>query len=168
MKQFSALLISILLVFVLILSGCEFGSSGANSSSTVCTGAGVDYVDGTKQIGGADEIVGDPIGGRTFTVKNFGDTDGSVNFSVSIYISPDQTYDAGFDVLTGSAFTIPPIPANGESAEQNIEGTWPAAPGTYYLLMVVDAPEEEEACQSDLEYVFGPYNVYIPREPVAT
>ncbi len=92
-------------------------------------------------------IAGGTINGA-FTLNNFGTVGGTQTVSWTAYVSTNSTntIDAGAKVVDSG--THPPVGA-GLSPVQTFGGTWPAAPGTYYLKVLITAADNTDVTPGD-------------------
>lgn len=92
-------------------------------------------------------IAGGPINGA-FTLNNFGTAGGTQTVSWTAYVStdPTNTIDASAKVVDSG--THAPVAAGG-SPVQSFAGTWPAAPGTYYLKVSITAADNTDGTPGD-------------------
>ncbi len=79
-----------------------------------------------------------------FTVQNSlpGATDGHYTANWKAYVSTDGTQRIDAGAVLVSSGSIPPLNGGASSAPVSFSGTWPAAPGAYFLKVQVSAPDE--------------------------
>lgn len=78
---------------------------------------------------------------ETFTIQNAGGDDGTQTIFWTAYISTDTNLD-GSDTVIDNGSVLGGLTGGSTSAAQTINGTWPAAANTYYLIVDVFSSDE--------------------------
>ena len=118
-------------------------NSGVSSVSYVTTS--VDYtVTAVTNTGGA--VAGAALSGN-FTLQNAGTANGGQTVSWTVYASTSTTIGAGSTVVASG--TSSPL-GSGVSAAVPFAGSWPATPGTYYLIAAVSAADDVNSANNSL------------------
>ena len=84
-------------------------------------------------------LAGAAVSGN-FTIHNGGSADGVASIQWAVYASTDATLDAS-DYLVARGTTTP-VTHGVTSGAISFNGYWPAAPGPWYLLATVSAPDD--------------------------
>jgi hypothetical protein len=134
----------------------NYGSSAAFSISTVTT---IDYVISAVSAQYPTVVTGSPIS-ETFDLQNIGDTAGATDVTWTLYASSDTVLDAGDNPARATSIT-PSLAASGSRSGVNMGGTWPAAAGTYYLIVEIAADEAGPETGNNTNYS-GPFIVNDP------
>jgi len=101
--------------------------------------ANVDYtVSPVTSTGGT--TAGKPLTG-SFTYTNNGTNAGAQPVYWTAYVSSDATLQLGTDTVIDSG-TAGPLGATPSSSSVPFTGTWPAAPGTWHLIVSVSSPDD--------------------------
>jgi hypothetical protein len=136
-----------LIVTVSATDDIDHANDATASGSVVTTGpipADVDYVVvSVLNTGGA--TAGDPIA-ATFTYRNNGGDDGGQTVYWTAYLSSNNTLQLGTDPVIDSGSGSPgSLGAGITSTSVPITGTWPAAPGTWYLIVSVSSSDDVDS-----------------------
>ncbi len=84
----------------------------------------------------------------SFYISNVGGLDGSEDVSWTVYLSDDQNWGLDDTVLASGTEVAP---AGGDrSARFDYLGTWPTAPDTYYIIIVIEAADDENPDNDEL------------------
>lgn len=78
-----------------------------------------------------------------FTIKNTGTSDGTQTISWTVYASPTSTLGAGSSVIQSS--TTGPLNNGVTSSPIPFSGSWPATPGSYYLIASISSADSAGA-----------------------
>jgi hypothetical protein len=114
------------------------GNNSTPSVQVTTTQAPIDYnVTVVANTGGT--YAGGPLAGA-FTLRNGGTAGGYQNVYWTAYLSTDNALDAGDTVIDAGATS--PLAAGALQGGITFDGTWPAAPGTWYLIVKVSADDE--------------------------
>ncbi|MBT3271593.1 MAG: hypothetical protein HN368_00445, partial [Spirochaetales bacterium] len=106
----------------------------------------IDYT-ATDVVFPGNGYVGDEFAGSLY-VSNVGSLDGAQSITWTAYLSSDQNWGLD-DTVVGTAI-VSALAGGGSSARQNFLGTWPATPGTYYLIAVVDATDDANSANDEV------------------
>ena len=101
--------------------------------------ANVDYVVSSVTNGGG-ATTGKAISG-SFIYTNNGTSAGAQSVYWTAYVSADTTLQLGTDPVIDSG-TIAPLGATTSSAPVPFTGTWPAAPGTWHLIVSISSSDD--------------------------
>lgn len=86
----------------------------------------------------------------TFNATNLGPHDGTQAVPWRAYVSTDAFYDAGIDTLVDSGVIASPGLASGASSGAvAFSGTWPTGAGTWYLVVVLDAGDDQVSANDE-------------------
>ena len=114
------------------------GNDSTPSVAIPVTSPQVDYTVMSVNNTGGTSAAG-PIT-ATFTYRNLGTANGSQTVHWTAYVSTDVVIDGGDTII--DADVAPPLNSLVTSGPVGFTGTWPATPGTYYLLISVSAPDD--------------------------
>lgn len=135
------------LIVVLTASDDNDSTNNENVSSVIALtedpnapNPGVDYAITSITYPG-DAQVDSALSG-SFYITNSGETSGSSSVSWNVYLSDNNTYEAGTDQVidTGLISGI----ASSNFSQISFSGTWPSTAGTYYVILVVSATDDAD------------------------
>ncbi len=129
-------------LFVLVASGDDLNSTnnhtGGSPAAVVLAPPDVNYVLGNLTPG-SGTIAGGPLSG-TFELTNSGASGGTQPVSWTAYVSTDAAWDAGD--LVADAGSLPALASGFTQLGIAFGGRWPAASGSYYLIVRASASDE--------------------------
>jgi hypothetical protein len=123
----------------------EAAGNDANNTTATASTIAVDYPDVDYQVTSVLHLSGTGAGAVVdgeFVLENIGTDDGVSTVEWNVYASINTSVDAG-DALVASD-TESPLTASEAPRTIPFTGTWPADPGSYYLVVKVNAFDETQ------------------------
>ncbi len=120
--------------YIKVYVKASYSGSTSNYSLTISSSTGIDYSI-TSDTNPGTAATGNAIAGIDFTIQNGGGTADSGSVDWYIYLSTDTAIDAG-DTIVGSG-TFAGLASGDSQTVSTSMGTFPATPGTVYLLAKV-------------------------------
>jgi hypothetical protein len=115
------------------------GNNVTPSGGVAITAPDVNYnVNSVNNTGGS--VAGDPLSG-SFTFRNAGTAAGSQAVVWTAYLSLNTTLEIGTDIVMDSGSTAA-LGAGAVSGLHTFAGTWPSAPGPWYLIVALSVAED--------------------------
>ena len=127
-------------LFVMIAAADDLNFANNISSGSAVTLAPPDI---NYEVSAVTLAMGTTAGGAlngAFDLANIGTSDGSQPVGWTVYVSTDVNWDALDPVV--DAGVMPALDVGFPQPGIAFEGTWPAAPGTYYVIVKVAASDE--------------------------
>jgi hypothetical protein len=81
----------------------------------------------------------------TFNATNLGPHDGTQAIPWRVYLSTDAVYDAGDTLADSGVFGSPGLTVGSFTGLVSFSGTWPTTAGTWYLVVVLEAGDDQNA-----------------------
>jgi len=126
-------------LFVMVAAADDFTVDTTGAISVTIAPPDVDYRVAVVNVAGGTTTGGALAG--NFTLANNGASGGTQPVTWTAYVSTNATWDAGDAVVdAGSTPALAAAPASLPGIA--FDGTWPAAPNTYFLIVAVSASDE--------------------------
>lgn len=118
-------------------------NNATSSGALAITVPNVDYSVVSLLLTGG-QTAGDPLSG-TFKYHNGGTQDGSQTLVWTAYLSTDATLQIGTDTVIDSGLLGPLTTVTTSAVATSFGGTWPATPGSWYVIIVLTVAEDVNA-----------------------
>jgi hypothetical protein len=133
----------------------DAGNDDSTGTSIGVAAPAADY-DVLSVVNTGGTVAGYPLAGF-FTATNLGPHDGTQAVPWRVYLSTDNNYDAGIDLLIASGVIASPgLDVAEPSGNINFAGTWPNGAGSWYIVVVLDAGDDQTPANDEEPSVLIP------------